>query len=61
MLADWRMRMQPELHHFKPSSGVPNSDLPLVFWRNRVPAGVEGGEAVCALYRRNSWARRLDL
>lgn len=48
--------MQPELHHFKPSSGVPNSDLPLVFWRNRVPAGVEGGEAVCALYRRNSWA-----
>ncbi|MGE0280031.1 MAG: hypothetical protein AB7P20_05385 [Rhizobiaceae bacterium] len=48
--------MQPELHHFEPSSGIPNSDLPLVFWRNRVPAGVSGGEAVCALYQRNGWA-----
>jgi len=48
--------MQPELHHFEPSNGIPNSSLPLVFWRNLLPAGVSGGDAVCALYRRNGWA-----
>lgn len=48
--------MQPELHQFKPWGGIPNSRLPLVFWRGRLPAGVSGGDAVSALYRRNGWA-----
>jgi uncharacterized protein YjlB len=48
--------MHPELHHFTPSNDIPNSRLPLALWRNRVPAGVNGGDAVCGLYRRNGWA-----
>ena len=47
--------MNAELHHFKPSGGIPNSRLPLVFWRKRLPAGISGGDAVVELYRRNGW------
>lgn len=39
---------------FPPSSGVPNSRLPLVFWKGRVAANI-GGEQACASYIRNGW------
>ena len=46
--------LSAELHHFRPSGGVPNSRLPLAFWPKRI-AGPAEPEAVRALYRRNGW------
>lgn len=40
---------------FEPDGGIPNSRLPLVFWRNRLPKEARGGAAATALYRGNGW------
>lgn len=40
---------------FDPRGGVPNSDLPLLLWKGRLPVECREGEAACALYRRNGW------
>jgi uncharacterized protein YjlB len=45
----------PTLHLFEPDNGMPNSRLPLAFWRGRLPAGQRSGEKATALYRRNGW------
>lgn len=50
-----RLSSEAELYSFKPSGGVPNSRLPLVFWPKRLPAVIGGGNAVMELYERNSW------
>jgi len=42
-------------HLFEPDSGIPNSRLPLVLWRGRLPASARSGSAATALYRRNGW------
>jgi uncharacterized protein YjlB len=47
--------MAAETHLFAPAGGIPNSPLPLVFWRGRLPREAHGGEAACALYRKNGW------
>jgi uncharacterized protein YjlB len=47
--------MTPQIHHFSPSNGIPNSRLPLVIWKGGLPAAARRGEDACALYRRNGW------
>jgi uncharacterized protein YjlB len=42
-------------HLFEPDGGIPNSRLPLVFWRERLPASARSGTAATALYRKNGW------
>jgi uncharacterized protein YjlB len=42
------------LHVFEPNDGIPNSPLPLVIWKGRLPEAVRG-LAATALYRRNGW------
>jgi uncharacterized protein YjlB len=39
---------------FQPSGGVPNSRLPLVFWKGRVRSDI-GGDRACADYVQNGW------
>lgn len=46
---------EPQILTFEPDDGIPNSRLPLLFWRGRLAAAEVGGEAVCARYRRNGW------
>ena len=46
---------QAELHHFLPDGGIPNSGLPLLFWKGRLPVEARGGERAQALFRRNAW------
>lgn len=41
---------------FGPADGIPNSVLPLVVWKGRLPAEAREGRAACALYRRNGWS-----
>ncbi|MDW6020721.1 hypothetical protein SAZ10_02985 [Mesorhizobium sp. BAC0120] len=43
------------LQVFEPDGGVPNSELPLVFWRGRLPGSTRSGSAATALYRKNGW------
>lgn len=43
------------IHVFEPDGGIPNSRLPLVFWRGRLAKDARGGTAATALYRRNGW------
>lgn len=43
------------LHTFEPDGGIPNSVLPLAFWRGRLPAEARDGGAATALFRRNGW------
>ena len=45
----------PQIHHFAPNGGIPNSRLPLVIFKSGLPADARSGEAACALYRRNGW------
>jgi uncharacterized protein YjlB len=47
--------MSPELLNFRPEQDMPNSLLPLVLWRGRLPPGARGGTAATALFRRNGW------
>lgn len=49
--------MTPSLiRAFGPAGGVPNSALPLVVWKGRLPGEAREGRAACALYRRNGWS-----
>lgn len=43
------------LHVFGSDDGIPNSRLPLVFWKGRLPDNARNGEAATALFRRNGW------
>lgn len=43
------------LRRFDPDGGIPNSKLPLVFWKGRLPEDMRNGGAATALYRRNGW------
>lgn len=45
----------PSLHVLQPDDGVPNSPLPLAFWKGRLPAEARDGEKACALFRANGW------
>jgi uncharacterized protein YjlB len=47
--------MSPELLNFRPDEDMPNSHLPLVLWRGRLPLGERSGTAATALFRRNGW------
>ncbi len=47
---------EPQSFVFPPDGGIPNSRLPLLFWRGRLPQSEADGEAVCARYRRNGWS-----
>jgi uncharacterized protein YjlB len=40
---------------FEPHGGIPNSSLPLVIWKDRLPRSARSGNAATALYRRNGW------
>ena len=44
-----------ELFHFELDDGIPNSRLPLVFWRGRLPGEAREGAAAGALFRKNGW------
>lgn len=44
-----------QTHLFEPDGGIPNSRLPLVLWRGRLPREARGGTAATALFRRNGW------
>ena len=44
-----------ESYLFEPDSGIPNSPLPLLIWKDRLPADARSGNAACALFRRNGW------
>ncbi|WP_315923811.1 hypothetical protein [Mesorhizobium sp. SP-1A] len=46
---------EPERHRFPPRNGIPNSALPLLLWKGRLPEDTREGRAVCALYESNSW------
>jgi uncharacterized protein YjlB len=47
--------MPVETHLFTPDGAIPNSRLPLAFWRDRLPQEARGGTAAGALYRKNGW------
>lgn len=47
--------MTPVELGFEAAGGIPNSRLPLVLWRGRLPAEARNGEAASALYRANGW------
>jgi uncharacterized protein YjlB len=40
---------------FEADGGIPNSRLPLVFWKGRLPQDARSASAATALYRRNGW------
>jgi uncharacterized protein YjlB len=49
------MSNEAQRHILKPDAGIPNSALPLLFWRGRLPAVARSGTAATALFRRNGW------
>ncbi len=44
-----------ELFRFDAGGGIPNSKLPLVLWRGRLPHKAREGAAAGALFRSNGW------
>ena len=44
-----------ELFRFDAGGGIPNSKLPLVLWRGRLPHEAREGAAAGALFRSNGW------
>lgn len=34
---------------------IPNSDLPFILWKNRLPDDASNGEAACRLFETNGW------
>jgi uncharacterized protein YjlB len=44
-----------QTHLLEPEGGIPNSRLPLVFWKGRLPQGSRDGDAARLLYERNGW------
>jgi uncharacterized protein YjlB len=49
------MMTEPQILKFGPDDGIPNSSLPLVFWRGRLPSAQRSGTAACALFKRSGW------
>src|SRR5262245_26217567 len=49
------MTAHATLRTFEPDNGIPNSKLPLVFWRGRLPNEARSGSAATALFRKNGW------
>lgn len=49
------MSDKAELHVFEPDGGIPNSRLPLILWRGRLPIAARNGAAATALFRKNGW------
>lgn len=49
------MAGEAQTFRFEPDEGIPNSSLPLVYWKGRLPASARGGAAATALFRRNGW------
>lgn len=45
----------PLIRAFERADGIPNSVLPLVLWKARLPREAREGRAAGALYRRNGW------
>lgn len=45
----------PIIRAFERDDGIPNSRLPLLLWKKRLPVEHCDGQAACALYRRNGW------
>lgn len=45
----------PQLHVFAAADGIPNSRLPLAFWKGRASVSADGGQDVCRLYQENGW------
>jgi uncharacterized protein YjlB len=35
--------------------GIPNSDLPFLLWKDRLPRDARSGEAACQLFEHNGW------
>jgi uncharacterized protein YjlB len=54
-MPDVERRISPELLSFRAEADMPNSRLPLVLWRGRLPSSARGGTAATALFRRNGW------
>ncbi|BCH24172.1 hypothetical protein [Mesorhizobium sp. L-8-3] len=48
--------MAPSLIRVFEADGIPNSALPLVIWKDRLPGAAREGGPACALYRRNGWS-----
>lgn len=48
--------LDPLVRVFQPDGGIPNSNLPLVLWKGRLPIGTRDGRAACRLYQMNDWA-----
>jgi len=46
---------EAQTFRFEAGAGIPNSRLPLVFWRGRLPAVARSGAAATALFRKNGW------
>ena len=46
---------EPQTHVLRPAGGIPNSPLPLLFWRGRLPAEMRDGARAQALFRQNGW------
>jgi uncharacterized protein YjlB len=44
-----------EQFHFDPDGGIPNSRLPLAFWRGRLPSEARDGGVATQLFRKNGW------
>jgi uncharacterized protein YjlB len=47
---------EAQSHSLQRNGDIPNSRLPLLFWKDRLPRTARGGTAACALYRKNGWA-----
>jgi uncharacterized protein YjlB len=49
------MASEAQTKIFEPNGGIPNSRLPLVFWKDRLPLAVRGGAKAQELFRANDW------
>jgi uncharacterized protein YjlB len=49
------MDYEAQRFFFEPEGGIPNSRLPLVFWKGRLPQDCRDGQKAQALFRRNGW------
>ena len=49
------MMAEATLQTLEPDNGIPNSKLPLAFWRGRLPKDARSGSAATALFRKSGW------
>lgn len=49
------MASEPRTKIFNPDGGIPNSRLPLVFWKDRLPLAARDGAKAQAMFRENGW------